>query len=242
MLHRCFIRCHVARVHLQPATPLHTVVSKAIRGGGHLSGSDGVEGVGEHQERMPEGGDAVPCRRHPVRPILQDHWLHRRPRQESPCLERQHVLAIRGGSLQTHRGLSATHLVLMMQVPWMGGIACAAVPLLYILAANQSCWRCFFLLAHQGGRAHFREEQEGPSDGVQLPSSCPLNSVLHLPRHTLRSPWERHACVATRQPVSCQVTGLIEVRAERMLTETAPFLKSRSTYMHCRCLLHHRDH
>ena len=32
-----------------------------------------------------------------------------------------------------------------------------------------------------------------------------------------------------------------ELKAERMLTETAPFLKSRSTYMHCRCLLQHTE-
>lgn len=49
-----------------------------------LPGSDAVEWVGEHEDGVPEGVDAVPGWRDAVLPIAQDHWLHRSTRQECP--------------------------------------------------------------------------------------------------------------------------------------------------------------
>ena len=60
----------------------------------HLSGCDRVEGVGEHEEDVPQGANTIPGRRHPVRPVLDDHRLHRRSSQEGPRLERQDALPI----------------------------------------------------------------------------------------------------------------------------------------------------
>ena len=64
-----------------------------------LAGSDAVEEVGQEQEGVPEGADAVPGRGHAVLTIAQDDWLHGRACQERPRLEGQQAHPICGGPL-----------------------------------------------------------------------------------------------------------------------------------------------
>lgn len=69
---------------------------------GYLAGADGMEGVGQQQDGVPEWANAVPGRRYAVLPIAQDHRLHRRTRQERARLEGQQAHAICCCTLDVH--------------------------------------------------------------------------------------------------------------------------------------------
>ena len=56
--------------------------------------------VGQHEEDVPDGINALPSRRDFTPGVLQHHWLHRGARQEGAGLEVQEAAPIGCGALQ----------------------------------------------------------------------------------------------------------------------------------------------
>lgn len=154
------------------ANKIRTSVNDCALQMADLASSDAVEEVGQEQEGMPEGADAVPGRGHTVLAVAQDDWLHRRAGQERPRLEGQQAHPICGGPLHHMDTVSSTNEARMF-----GDIDNCQTSLKCEIGCPPNFRAC------EGGgeaSAHLWEQKQWPGCGRKLPSSRQLHPLLYL--------------------------------------------------------------